>query len=314
MTRSVNALGVVVLVIAAAGCATAGSGEPSDAAIESPIDARGDGAALPIDAPPTPTFALTTVISGNGSILSSPPGIGCGSDCTESYPAGTVVTLTATPAVGAAFTSWSGGGCSGTGPCVVTITAATTITATFAVGVCDGFATANSTTIPGWTERAGDWFIDGQRLRNSTTASFYANVATMDGSTQTNGCARLSAAQTPPGSTQSVGAVLRWTPAGYVVALVQDNTNAGVFNTLYIYEFPSAAALLSMSGQAFGTTPNLEACVNGATVTVRVDADQNGVYETTGTGTTTIAGAGLTGVMTHTFTHHPFVDNFCWSP
>jgi len=41
------------------------------------------------------------------------------------------VTLTAAPAADATFDGWSGGGCTGTGPCTVTLTAATTVTATF---------------------------------------------------------------------------------------------------------------------------------------------------------------------------------------
>src|SRR5439155_9283102 len=48
------------------------------------------------------------------------------------FASGTVVTLSASPAVGSALTGWSGGGCSGTGTCVVTLSAATTVTATFA--------------------------------------------------------------------------------------------------------------------------------------------------------------------------------------
>jgi hypothetical protein len=42
------------------------------------------------------------------------------------------MTLTATPATGSTFTGWSGGGCSATGACALTLTAATTVTATFA--------------------------------------------------------------------------------------------------------------------------------------------------------------------------------------
>ena len=69
--------------------------------------------------------------SGTGSVSSSPAGITCGADCAEKYNTGTAVTLTATPNADMAFTGWSGGGCSGTGTCVVTITADTTVTATF---------------------------------------------------------------------------------------------------------------------------------------------------------------------------------------
>src|SRR5206468_3466798 len=47
------------------------------------------------------------------------------------FASGTAVVLTATPAAGFAFTGWSGGGCSGTSSCTVTLGANTTVTATF---------------------------------------------------------------------------------------------------------------------------------------------------------------------------------------
>ncbi len=259
-------------------------------------------------------LTVTRAGAGTGTVTSAPAGITCGNDCSESYASGTVVVLTATPAAGSSFTGWSGGGCTGTGTCSTTITAAVTITATFTLGGCDTFTTGNTTTIPNWTERAGDWLIEGQRLRNSVTANFYANVITMNGSTQGNGCGRLRAAQTPPSSVQSVGVVLRWTaPMSYVVALVQENAG-GTFDTLYIYEFPAGTSLATVTGLALGPTPAIEACVTGSTVTLRADAAADGVYEHVITGTTSIAAPGLTGVMTHSFTNHPFVDNFCWGP
>jgi hypothetical protein len=69
--------------------------------------------------------------TGTGSVSSSPAGISCPGDCSENYDDSTVVTLTATADPGSVFTGWSGGGCSGTGTCVVTMTAATSVTATF---------------------------------------------------------------------------------------------------------------------------------------------------------------------------------------
>ncbi len=84
----------------------------------------------------TATFDLNTLTvvksgTGTGTVTSSPAGVNCGSDCTESYAAGTMVTLTASADSTATFTGWSGGGCTGTAPCVVTMNGATTVTATF---------------------------------------------------------------------------------------------------------------------------------------------------------------------------------------
>ncbi|MBN8870980.1 MAG: hypothetical protein J0H66_13960 [Solirubrobacterales bacterium] len=62
---------------------------------------------------------------------SSPAGIACGEDCAETYPSFTKVTLTASPSSGSAFTGWSGGGCSGTGSCEVTLIDPTQVTAEF---------------------------------------------------------------------------------------------------------------------------------------------------------------------------------------
>ncbi len=81
----------------------------------------------------TDTFALTTsrAGAGNGTITSSPAGINCSSDCTENYPSGTVVTLTAAAASGSTFAGWSGHA-----DCVdgnVTVNANLNCTATFNV-------------------------------------------------------------------------------------------------------------------------------------------------------------------------------------
>jgi len=48
-----------------------------------------------------------------------------------SYPFGTKVTLAASSDGGSTFSGWSGGGCSGTGSCTLTIEVDTAVTATF---------------------------------------------------------------------------------------------------------------------------------------------------------------------------------------
>ena len=82
----------------------------------------------------TQIFPLTVNPTGDGagSVASSPVGIDCGAVCSANFNSGTPVTLTATAAPGSTFTGWSGGGCSGTGPCNITISAPTMVTAGFA--------------------------------------------------------------------------------------------------------------------------------------------------------------------------------------
>ncbi len=91
-------------------------------------------------------YTLTVTVSGaNGTVSSSPSGISActssGGTCSASFTSGTVVTLTASPGVisgtniWAIFTGWSGA-CSsasigGYGNCLVTMSAAESVTATF---------------------------------------------------------------------------------------------------------------------------------------------------------------------------------------
>lgn len=80
------------------------------------------------------TYALTVTKAatntGTGTVSSSNNVISCGSDCSESYTYGTVVTLTATADSGSAFYGWSGA-CTGTATCQVTMDAVKNVSASF---------------------------------------------------------------------------------------------------------------------------------------------------------------------------------------
>jgi YVTN family beta-propeller protein len=80
----------------------------------------------------TPTTnMLSVVLSGAGTVTSTPSGINCGPTCTASFDTGTQITLSAAAAGGSTFAGWSGGGCSGIDGCALTLSADTTVTASF---------------------------------------------------------------------------------------------------------------------------------------------------------------------------------------
>jgi len=71
---------------------------------------------------------------GNGTVKSNLAGINCGATClsmASAYYEGEEVELTATPGKGSTFGGWSGGGCSGTGTCKVTMSEVQEVEAEF---------------------------------------------------------------------------------------------------------------------------------------------------------------------------------------
>ena len=74
--------------------------------------------------------SLTVTKTGSGTVTSSPAGVDCGSDCSNDYQQGSMVTLSAAPASGFIFQGW-GGACTGTANCVVTMDGNKAVTATF---------------------------------------------------------------------------------------------------------------------------------------------------------------------------------------
>lgn len=83
------------------------------------------------------SYILKTVKTGTGAgkVTSSPAGINCGTDCSQTYTKGTRITLTETPASRSHFAGWAGyGGCSGGSKaksCVLTMIRTDFVTARF---------------------------------------------------------------------------------------------------------------------------------------------------------------------------------------
>lgn len=92
--------------------------------------------ALSVTATFTPIFGLSIGRSGSGTVTGTPGGvlsttINCGSSCSAKFAAGTSVTLTATPAAGLQFVSWTGDCTSTTPTCTMTISKDSKAQATF---------------------------------------------------------------------------------------------------------------------------------------------------------------------------------------
>ncbi len=144
-------------------------------------------------AAPPATFALTVVVTGNGSVNSQPAGITCGATCSANFAASTAVSLTATPAQGQVLQGW-GGACSGAAACSVTMSEARNVTATF-------------TTAPppalGWNGAA---LLENSNDFNVTSTGSFADLNALT-AIDLNGNALVIWQQsdgTPDGSTQKV--------------------------------------------------------------------------------------------------------------
>jgi Divergent InlB B-repeat domain/PASTA domain len=75
--------------------------------------------------------------AGSGTVTSYPAGVDCGATCAFAFRWGTQSTVTAAPDYGSVFKGWSGGGCTSTKhTCSLTVTADTTLIATFAKAQC----------------------------------------------------------------------------------------------------------------------------------------------------------------------------------
>ena len=77
------------------------------------------------------TVAVTKTGIGKGTVTSSPVGINCGTACSATYDISTVVTLTATPAMGSIFNGWTGCDAVSNTTCTVTMGAARSVNADF---------------------------------------------------------------------------------------------------------------------------------------------------------------------------------------
>ena len=187
--------------------------------------------------------------TGAGTVSSVPSGIACGPGCDADFETGTLVTLTASPAAGSTFSSWSGGGCSGgIATCVVVMNTDQSVTAIF-----DAVVSVPMSTLT--VEKSGSG--------NGTVTSAPSGID----------CGNRCSASFPTGNTVSLTAnaapgstFVTWTGAcsgsgGCTVLLNSDQTVAAQFDLV-----PQFVTLtVNKSGRGTGTvTDNTGLIVCGA--------------------------------------------------
>lgn len=96
-------------------------------------------------------FSITVTKSGNGVGTVTATGINCGTDCTEMVPAGTMLTLTATPASGSTFGGWVGCFTTMGNTCTVMVTFNMNVTASFSAPPSVTFSGGNLAALRAWS-------------------------------------------------------------------------------------------------------------------------------------------------------------------
>jgi hypothetical protein len=94
-------------------------------------DASGASASTTLTVVGAANLTVFRTGAGTGTVTSNPPGINCGTDCSEVYASGTVVTLTASAASGSTFAGWTGCDTVSGTTCTVTVSSGRTATAAF---------------------------------------------------------------------------------------------------------------------------------------------------------------------------------------
>lgn len=77
------------------------------------------------------TLSVAFSGTGSGTVTSTPTGIACNANCNAQFASGTQVTLHPAVSAYSLFTGWTNGVCSGTGDCLLTLNADTSVTAGF---------------------------------------------------------------------------------------------------------------------------------------------------------------------------------------
>ncbi len=124
--------------------------------------------------------------TGSGTVTSSLSGINCGSDCSESYAGGTLITLAAVANGGSAFSSWSGCDSTSGNICYVTLNVNKSVAANFTATPSEvtytyiDFSLTNVCTYDnnwcGYANRTGKAVIYGEMSKDIAVSTSYTKL------------------------------------------------------------------------------------------------------------------------------------------
>ncbi len=240
------------------------------------------------------TYALTVTKSGTGSGTVSGGPINCGATCSANVASGTAVTLSATPASGSTFGGW-GGSCTGSGSCILTMTTARSVTATF-----NGTVPTGTVSINAGGSATGSWSAD-QYFSGGNT---YSTTRTIDTSLVTGAVPPQAVFQTErygeftytvPGRS-GAQAVTLYFQESYWTAAGQRTFNVSINGTAVLSAFDIFAAA-GGTNRAIARTFETTANASGQVV---IQFSRNGPDQPKICGITVAAGGGDPGPTNQT--------------
>jgi len=150
--------------------------------------------------------------------------------------------------------------------------------------------------IPGWDEQDGNWTVTGKQLMSEAAAT--TQVLTREVMIPGNGSVQLQGFYGDGIGVRYVGMVVRYLSAtNRILIKLQDNTSSGFFDTCVVYDDASSA--FALSGQNYGTEPTLQVEFVGTQLNVRIDVDNDGIWEHDYPVTVTTTQRGYVGVAAY---------------
>ncbi len=202
-------------------------------------------------------LTVEVVPVGGGSVNRNPDQV--------AYDIGTEVTLTAVPNTGYTFSNWSGGGCSGTEPCIVIMNEDTTIIANFAINtyMLNYTAGANGS-LTGETTQTVNHGADGTEVEAIPDPGYHF-VNWSDGSTENP--------RTDENVIANITAIANFAINTYTLTVDQP-TGGSIAPTTADYDYGEVVNLTATLDTDYYFVEWTGACSGNGTCSVTMDADK----------------------------------------